>query len=93
MDISSTIFDISIQLNQSRYCITRFMYHDMAIYRYIVASLVCICTIFSRQPNETWEIGVTVIDSVNHKAQIDVIMITSAVYKETTSLFVVSKNW
>ena len=35
------IFDILIQLNQSRYCITRLMYHDIAIYRYIVASLVC----------------------------------------------------
>ena len=34
------IFDISIQLNQSRYCIIRLMYHDMVIYRYIVASLI-----------------------------------------------------
>ena len=40
MDISSTIFDISIQLNKYRYCITRLMYHDMAIYRYTVESLV-----------------------------------------------------
>ena len=36
------VFDILIQLNQSRYCITRLMYHDMAIYRYIVASLSAI---------------------------------------------------
>ena len=42
MDILSTIFEISIQLNQSRYGITRQMYDDMAIYRYIVASLVYI---------------------------------------------------
>ena len=39
MDISSMIFDISIQLNQSQYCITGLMYHDTAIYQYIVASL------------------------------------------------------
>ena len=37
------IFDISIQFKLSRYCITGLMYHDMAIYRYIVASLVCAC--------------------------------------------------
>ena len=30
------IFDISIQLNLYRYCITGLVYHDMAIYRYIV---------------------------------------------------------
>ena len=35
------IFGISIQLNQSRYCITGLMYHNMEIYRYIVAYLVC----------------------------------------------------
>ena len=46
MDISSTIFDISIQLNQSRYCITGLMYHDMAIYRYIVASLMYILSLY-----------------------------------------------
>ena len=33
------IFDISIQFKLCRYCITGLMYHDMAIYRYIVASL------------------------------------------------------
>ena len=35
------IFDISIQFKLCRYCITGLMYHDMAIYRYIVASLTC----------------------------------------------------
>ena len=35
------IFDILIQLKLCRYCITGLMYHDMAIYQYIVASLVC----------------------------------------------------
>ena len=34
------IFDISIQFKLCRYCITGLMYHDMAIYRYIVASLI-----------------------------------------------------
>ena len=34
------IFDISIQFKLCRYCITGLMYDDMAIYRYIVASLV-----------------------------------------------------
>ena len=33
------IFNISIQFKLCRYCITGLMYHDMAIYRYIVASL------------------------------------------------------
>ena len=45
------IFDISIQFKLCRYCITGLMYHDMAIYRYIIASLMyihivlyaCIC--------------------------------------------------
>ena len=35
------IFDIVIQFKLCRYCITGLMYHDMAIYQYIVASLVC----------------------------------------------------
>ena len=34
------IFDVSIQLNLYQYCITVLMYHDMAIDRYIVPSLV-----------------------------------------------------
>ena len=34
------IFDISIQFKLCRYCITGLMYHDTAIYQYIVASLV-----------------------------------------------------
>ena len=34
------IFNISIQFKLCRYCITGLMYHNMAIYRYIVASLV-----------------------------------------------------
>ena len=40
--ISHTIFDIhvSIQFKLCRYCITGLMYHNMAIYRYIVASLL-----------------------------------------------------
>ena len=33
------IFDISIQFKLCRYCITGLMHHDIAIYRYIVASL------------------------------------------------------
>ena len=42
------IFDILIQFKLCRYCITGLMYHDMAIYQYIVASLlwmhfVCVC--------------------------------------------------
>ena len=47
MHISDTIFniripiiDVSIQFKLCQYCITGLMYHDMAIYRYIVASLV-----------------------------------------------------
>ena len=39
------IFDISIQFKLCRYCITGLMYHDMAIYRYINASLVATQTI------------------------------------------------
>ena len=39
------IFDISIQFKLFRYCITGLMYHDMAIYRYIVASLAGIIDI------------------------------------------------
>ena len=35
------IFNILIQFKLCRYCITGLMYHDMAIYQYIVASLVC----------------------------------------------------
>ena len=34
------IFDISIQFKLCQYCITGLMYHDMVIYRYIIASLV-----------------------------------------------------
>ena len=34
------IFDISMQFKLCRYCITGLMYHDMEIYRYIVASLM-----------------------------------------------------
>ena len=34
------IFDILIQFKLCRYCITGLMYHDMAIYQYIVASLI-----------------------------------------------------
>ena len=35
------IFDILIQFKLCQYLITGLMYHDMAIYQYIVASLVC----------------------------------------------------
>ena len=34
------IFVISIRLNLYRYCITGLVYHDMAIYQYIVTSLL-----------------------------------------------------
>ena len=34
------IFDISIQFKLYQYCITGLMYHDMAIYQYVIASLV-----------------------------------------------------
>ena len=37
------IFDISIQFKLYRYCITGLMYHGMAIYRYIFASLLWAC--------------------------------------------------
>ena len=33
------VFDISIQFKLCQYCITGLMYRDMAMYRYIVASL------------------------------------------------------
>ena len=42
------IFDISIQFKLCRYCITCLMYHNMAIYRYIVASLIPIDAIMLR---------------------------------------------
>ena len=38
------IFNISIEFKLCQYCITGLMYHDMAIYRYIITSLVCIHT-------------------------------------------------
>ena len=34
------IFNILMQLNLYQYCITGLMYHDMAIYQYIVTSLL-----------------------------------------------------
>ena len=46
-----------MQLNQSGYCITGLMYHDMAIYQYIVASLLVIDGWMACGPyNSLWRI-------------------------------------
>ena len=79
MHISHTIFDISIQFKLCRYCITGLMYHDMAIYRYIVASLVAkhsprqtfplysiINTVVFTSQNLVWNFGQKNCDYVFH---------------------------